>query len=129
MSDPVTQNNNNANDDSILNSIKHLLGIMSDVTAFDMDIIIHINAAFAILASMGVGPASGFKITSASEVWDSFLSQCTPGESTLYEDVKTWMYMKVKLMFDPPTNSPLLDSYNRMINEIEYRMYTQSGGY
>lgn len=127
MSDPVTQNNNT--DESILNSIKHLLGIMSDVTAFDADIIIHINAAFAILASMGVGPSTGFKITSASEVWNAFLSQCTPGEPALYEDVKSWMYMKVKLMFDPPTNSPLLDSYNRLIKEIEYRMYTQSGGY
>lgn len=124
---PVAQNTDT--NESILNSIKHLLGIMSDVTAFDGDIIIHINTAFSILASMGVGPATGFKITSASELWDTFLSQCQPGEPTLYEDVKTWMYMKVKLMFDPPTNSPLLDSYNRMISEIEYRMYTQSGGY
>lgn len=127
MVEPVAQNNDT--NESILNSIKHLLGIMSDVTAFDGDIIIHINTAFSILASMGVGPKTGFKISSASDVWDTFLSKCTPGESTLYEDVKTWMYMKVKLMFDPPTNSPLLDSYNRMINEIEYRMYTQSGGY
>ena len=124
---PVAQNTDT--NESILNSIKHLLGIMSDVTAFDGDIIIHINSAFSILASMGVGPATGFKITSASELWDTFLSQFQPGEPTLYEDVKTWMYMKVKLMFDPPTNSPLLDSYNRMISEIEYRMYTQSGGY
>ena len=124
---PVAQNTDT--NESILNSIKHLLGIMSDVTAFDGDIIIHINTAFSILASMGVGPATGFKITSASELWDTFLSQCQSGEPTLYEDVKTWMYMKVKLMFDPPTNSPLLDSYNRMISEIEYRMYTQSGGY
>lgn len=127
MPEPVTQNNNN--NESILNSIKHLLGVMSDETAFDSDIIIHINSAFSTLASMGVGPSDGFSISSSEAVWEDFLSQCQPGDPKLYSDVKSWMYMKVKLMFDPPANSPLLDSYKNLINEIEYRMYTQSGGY
>ena len=120
-------------DDSILNSIKKLLGIIPDVEAFDQDIIMHINSVFAILASIGIGPANGFRIQSADEVWSSFLDQCIgDGKGTdtnLYEDVKTYMYMKVKLIFDPPTSSSLLDSYNNLIKEIEYRLYTQSGGY
>ena len=120
-------------DDSILNSIKKLLGIIPDVEAFDQDIIIHINSVFAILASIGIGPANGFRIQSADAVWSDFLNQCIgEGKGTdtnLYEDVKTFMYMKVKLIFDPPTSSSLLDSYNNLIKEIEYRLYTQSGGY
>lgn len=120
-------------DDSILNSIKKLLGIIPDVEAFDRDIIIHINSVFAILASIGVGPANGFRITSDQETWSTFLNQCIGegkgSDTNLYEDVKTFMYMKVKLIFDPPSSSPLLDSYNNLIKEIEYRLYTQSGGY
>lgn len=120
-------------DDSILNSIKKLLGIIPDVEAFDQDIIIHINSVFAILASMGVGPANGFRIQSADEQWPEFLNQCVgEGKGTdtnLYEDIKTFVYMKVKLIFDPPASSALLESYNNLIKEIEYRLYTQSGGY
>lgn len=124
---------NASTEDSILNSIKKLLGIIPDVDAFDQDIIIHINSVFAILASIGIGPANGFRIQSADELWSDFLDQCVgEGKGTdtnLYEDVKTFMYMKVKLIFDPPTSSSLLDSYNNLIKEIEYRLYTQSGGY
>lgn len=124
---------NASTDDSILNSIKKLLGIIPDVEAFDQDIIIHINSVFAILASIGIGPANGFRITSAQETWSAFLNQRVgEGKGTdtnLYEDVKTFMYMKVKLIFDPPSSSSLLDSYNNLIKEIEYRLYTQSGGY
>lgn len=127
MSDVVT--NVNSNDDSILISIKKLLGIMPEVTAFDQDIIIHINTVFSILASVGVGPKTGFRITGDSEVWDSFLSQCSDDNPHLYDDVKTYVYMKVKIVFDPPSSSSLLDSYNNLIKEIEYRMYTESGGY
>lgn len=119
----VTINNN-----SILDSIKKLLGIMPEVTAFDPDIIIHINSVFNILQSTGIGPKTGFKITSNSETWDEFLDEC--GENpVLFEDVKTFIYMKVKLLFDPPTSSSLLESYNNLIKEIEYRMYTEAGGY
>ena len=120
-------------EDSILNSIKKLLGIFPDVEAYNQDIIIHINSVFAILASMGVGPTNGFRIQSADEQWSEFLNQCIGegkgADTNLYEDVKTFVYMKVKLIFDPPASSALLDSYNNLIKEIEYRLYTQSGGY
>lgn len=115
--------------ESILNSIKKLLGIIPDVTAFDQDIIIHINSVFSILASIGVGPENGFRIQSDEEKWPDFLDECDQENPQLYEDVKTFIYMKVKLIFDPPNNSALLESYNNLIKEIEYRLYTQSGGF
>ena len=103
--------------DSILTSIKKLLGIAEEYTQFDVDIIKHINTVFMILTQMGVGPPEGFSITGADETWDDFLSG-----STNLEGVKTYVYMKVQLMFDPPTSSAKLDSANRVINELEWRL-------
>ena len=103
--------------DSILTSIKKLLGIAEEYTQFDVDIIKHINTVFMILTQMGVGPPEGFSITGAYETWDDFLSG-----STNLEAVKTYVYMKVQLMFDPPTSSAKLDSANRVINELEWRL-------
>ena len=103
--------------DSILTSIKKLLGIAEEYTQFDVDIIKHINTVFMILTQMGVGPPEGFSITGTYETWDDFLSG-----STNLEGVKTYVYMKVQLMFDPPTSSAKLDSANRVINELEWRL-------
>ena len=103
--------------DSILTSIKKLLGIAEEYTQFDVDIIKHINTVFMILTQMGVGPPEGFSITGADETWDNFLSG-----STNLEGVKTYVYMKVQLMFDPPTSSAKLDSANRIIGELEWRL-------
>lgn len=103
--------------DSILTSTKKLLGIAEEYTQFDVDIIKHINTVFMILTQMGVGPPEGFSITGADETWDDFLSG-----STNLEGVKTYVYMKVQLMFDPPTSSAKLDSANRVINELEWRL-------
>ena len=103
--------------DSILTSIKKLLGIAEEYTQFDVDIIKHINTVFMILTQMGVGPPEGFSITGVYETWDDFLSG-----STNLEGVKTYVYMKVQLMFDPPTSSAKLDSANRVINELEWRL-------
>ena len=103
--------------DSILTSIKKLLGIAEEYTQFDVDIIKHINTVFMILTQMGVGPPEGFSITGVYETWDDFLS----GSANL-EGVKTYVYMKVQLMFDPPTSSAKLDSANRIIGELEWRL-------
>lgn len=103
--------------DSILTSIKKLLGIAEEYTQFDVDIIKHINTVFMILTQMGVGPPEGFSITGVYETWDDFLSG-----STNLEGVKTYVYMKVQLMFDPPTSSAKLDSANRIIGELEWRL-------
>ena len=103
--------------DSILTSIKKLLGIAEEYTQFDVDIINHINTVFMILTQIGVGPPEGFSITGAYETWGDFLS-----DSTKLEGVKTYVYMKVQLMFDPPTSSAKLDSAKRIIGELEWRL-------
>jgi len=117
-------------EEKILSSIKKLLGLNDGVTVFDTDIVIHINTVFANLAQMGVGPRNaegkniGFKISSGNEVWGDFTSN-----DILIENVKTYVYIKVKMVFDPPTSSALIDAYNAQAKELEWRLYTQEGGY
>lgn len=114
-------------EENILNSVKKLLGIMPDITAFDQELIIHINAVFTILHQEGIGPDEGFAISSGEETWSDYFGEDL--SENLYNSVKTLVYMRVKMIFDPPTNSALLDSFNKVINELEYRLYTESGGY
>lgn len=103
--------------ESILNSIKKLLGITEDYDAFDTDIILHINSVFSILSQLGVGPEKAYRITDASNEWDEFT-----GDSECLELVKSYMYMRVRLMFDPPTNSFLVSSMQEQIKEAEWRL-------
>ena len=104
--------------ESILTSIKKLLGIAEEYEHFDNDIIMHINSVFMILTQLGVGPSKGFMITDSSASWDDFL----PEGGEKLQAVKIDMYMKVRLMFDPPTSSAVMESMNRMINELEWRL-------
>lgn len=102
--------------DSILTSIKKLLGIDEECTDFDIDIIIHINSVFVILNQLGVG-SKIFSIEDDTATWRDYL-----GEG--YDDlsfVKTYMYLKVKLLFDPP-NGSVLESYKKSIDELEFRI-------
>lgn len=103
--------------ESILTSIKKLLGIDSSYTHFDADIIIHINSVFSILNQLGIGPPEGFRITGASETWDSYLA-----DEKILDDVKTFMYLKVQLAFDPPSISAVLESKTRLASELEWRI-------
>lgn len=104
--------------ESILLSIKKLLGIAEDYKHFDVDIIMHINSVFPTLRQLGVGPDNGFSISDEISVWTDLL-----GENTkIFEDVKTYVYLKVKLIFDPPLSSVVTDSMNRMISELEWRI-------
>ena len=105
--------------ESILTSIKKLLGIMSDYTNFDDDIIIHINTAFAILNQLGVGPEGGFMIVDANSRWEDYTT-----EKNL-NMVKTYIYLKVRLLFDPPTSTALIESINRTLSEIEWRIFLE----
>ena len=105
--------------ESILTSIKKLLGIMSDYTNFDDDIIIHINTAFAMLNQLGVGPEGGFMIVDANSRWKDYTT-----EKNL-NMVKTYIYLKVRLLFDPPTSSALIESINRTLSEIEWRIFLE----
>lgn len=107
----------NFNTDSILLSIKKLLGILEDDQAFDTDIIIHINYVFMILNQLGIGPVDGFKIESQDETWDQFIQ-----DDKLLEDIKTYIYLKVKLIFDPSLNSSIQGSIERTISELEFRI-------
>lgn len=107
--------------DSILNSIKKLLGITEDYTHFDADIIMHINSVFMILSQLGVGASNGFSISDASAVWSDFL----PDEGNL-ELVKSYMYLKVRLLFDPPQSSAVMDAMNRSIGEFEFRLNVEA---
>lgn len=111
-------------EESILTSIKKLLGINNSVTVFDTDIAFHINTVFANLIQMGVGPENGFKISSDQEVWSDFTN-----DDILIENVKTYVYIKVKMAFDPPASSALIEAYNSQAKELEWRLYTQKGGY
>ena len=103
--------------DSILTSIKKLLGITEEYEHFDQDIIIHINSVFMILNQLGVGPSNGFSITDKTAIWSDFIS-----EGANLESVKSYIYLKVRLLFDPPTTSAVMESMNRMISELEFRL-------
>ena len=104
--------------DSILTSIKKLLGITAEYKQFDPDLIIHINSVFLILKQLGIGPKQGFSISGEYETWDQFL----PEGSTNFEAVKSYMHIKVKLLFDPPTSSAVMEAMNRMASEYEWRL-------
>ena len=104
--------------ESILKSIKKLLGITADYTAFDTDIIIHINSVFATLTQLGVGPPEGFSIIDDSAEWDDFI----PEGSKNLESIKSYVYLKVKLLFDPPASSATISAMNEMIHEYEWRI-------
>ena len=108
--------------ESILDTIKKMLGIESDYTHFDIDIITNINTAFLNLQQIGVGPKSGFSITDNTTKWSDYIS----GEKL--EAVKTYIYLKVRLLFDPPTNAFLVDAMERQIREIEWRLNVQVEG-
>ena len=103
--------------DSILTSIKKLLGIDEEYTQFDSDIIMHINTVFLNLTQLGVGPEEGFLIEDDAATWDDFI-----GDSSQLQAVKTYVYLKVKLLFDPPLSSSVIESINRIISELEWRL-------
>lgn len=107
--------------ESILTSIKKLLGIPEEVDNFDADIIMHINSVFSILTQLGVGPSEGFMITDKTKTWDDFIA-----DKKNIESVKSYVYMKVRLMFDPPISSAVMDCMNRMISELEWRLNVAS---
>ena len=107
-------------EESILTSIKKLLGITEDDTNFDTDIIIHINSVFMVLNQLGVGPSEGFRIEDKYSTWDEYIA-----EDNDLDSVKTYMYLKVKLLFDPPLNSSVLEANKQLINELEWRLNVQ----
>lgn len=103
--------------ESILGSIKKQLGIGEEYTQFDSDVTININTAFSVLTQLGVGPQEGFFIKDKSSKWTDFI-----GEEKKLELVKTYIYLKVKLVFDPPQSSAVIEVYKENIKELEWRL-------
>ena len=102
--------------DSILITIKKMLGIDQAYIVFDSELVVFINTALMVLEQVGLGP-NGFVITGESETWDDFLT-----DMNKFEGVKTYVYIKTRLAFDPPTNSSLLKSFEDTMKELEWRL-------
>ena len=103
--------------DSILNSTKKALGIEPDYEHFDPELIMHINSIFMVLHQLGVGPKEPFRIESENETWDEFLE-----DKTNLDAAKTFMHLRVRLIFDPPSSSFVAESYQKIIDECEWRL-------
>lgn len=113
MSDPSVS-------DSILNSTKKVLGIDPSYDAFDIDIIMHINSALATLTQLGIGPEDGYAIADASVTWNNFLLD--DGNRLKLNNAKTYVYLRLRLIFDPPNTSYVLTAFQDQIKELEWRM-------
>ena len=105
-------------EESILNTVKTMLGPEGDYDDFDTDIIIHINSAFSVLTQLGVGPPKGFRIRDDASTWSDFI----PDDRDDLDLIKDYVYMKVKLIFDPPPNSYTVEALKEQIKEAEWRL-------
>ena len=103
--------------ESILTSIKKLLGVPEEYTHFDADLIMHINSVFMILQQIGVGPEQGFFIEDDSTTWNEYIS-----DSIQMQAVKSYIHLKVKLLFDPPASSAVMECTKQLISELEWRL-------
>lgn len=103
--------------DSILNSIKQVVGVEAEDTAFDVDILMHINSTFSTLNQLGIGPDEGFMLEDSSAVWSDYL-----GDDPQLNSVKTYVYLRVRMLFDPPQNSFTIEAMNKQIAELEWRL-------
>lgn len=104
-------------DDRILPNIKKLLNLAESYEAFDTDVMLHINSAFGTLSQIGIGPAEGFMIEDAEAVWATFL-----GDDPRLNSVKTYVYLRVRMVFDPPSTSFVIDALTKQIQELEWRL-------
>ena len=106
--------------DSILESVKTVLGIPSEDNFFNDNLVLQINSIFSILRQIGCGPAEGYQITGPSNTWDEFLTN----EPEKLQLVKSYLGMRVRQYFDPPTNSTVLQALDRQVSELEWRIST-----
>jgi hypothetical protein len=104
---------------SILTSTKKILGVSSDYTAFDLDIITHINSTFSILNQLGIGPVDGFMIEDDEAEWDDL--EIPQNQLNM---ARTYIYIKVRMLFDPPATSFLIEAMNKQIEEHGWRLNT-----
>lgn len=109
------------NENSILFTVKQMLGLDEDYEVFDTDVITHINTALMTLQQLGVGPESGMFITGLNQTWDDFFSS-----EQMLEAAKTYVYIRVRMVFDPPTNSFVMDSLQKTSDMLEWRLKEQA---
>ena len=102
---------------SILNDVKATLGISYSDSSFDTDIIIHINSVLSVLNQIGIGPSGGLYIENASTLWSALL-----GSTTNIHAVKTYICLRVRILFDPPQTSYLIEAMNNQVRELEWRL-------
>lgn len=108
--------------ESILTSVKKAIGLLEDYEHFDPEIVMHVNSVFSILTQLGVGPSDGFSISDSTTTWDEFI-----GDDPRFNLVQTYMFMKVKLLFDASSmSSTLIDSYTKQCNEYEWRLNVEA---
>ena len=107
--------------DSIVVTIKKMLGLDDAYTPFDTDVIVLINAAFMTLCQMGIGPREGYEVSDYDQTWDEFLTN-----KVMLGAVKTWVYLQVKMGFDPPTNSFVMDAMKQQSEQILFRLNVQA---
>ncbi len=117
LEEEISTTENSELDESILNNIKKLLGLSETDTSFDTDVIIHINSAFMVLNQLGVGPIAGFRISNSDTKWSDYVS-----EDSNLEALKTYIHLKVKIVFDPPLSSTVMDAHKEVIKEMEWRL-------
>lgn len=108
---------------SILNNVKKVVGIDVNNPDFDVDILIYINMAFFTLNQLGIGPATGYAIEDASPTWDAFI-----GSDLRLNSVKAYVCLRVRLVFDPPTTSYMIDSMKQLVQELEWRLNVKREG-
>lgn len=107
-------------DDSILTSVKKALGIPSDYEHFDRDILLHLNTVMSILNQLGVGPEEGFIVEDDSTLWSDLFDGDIDTNKMMY--VKSYVCLRVRLLFDPPTSSGAIDAMERQMRELEWRI-------
>ena len=107
--------------DSILATIKKIIGLDAEYTPYDMDIIVLINSVFMTLHQLGIGPAEGFSIKDYSAKWSDFVTN-----NIRLNAVQEYVYMKVRMVFDPPGNSFVMDALKENCKELEFRMNVQA---
>ncbi len=108
--------------DSILNSVKKLLGIDAEYTAFDIDILVGINSALMTCMQLGIGPDEGFTVVDSDQTWGDFVGE----DLTQLQAVKQYVYLKTRLIFDPPESSSVATSMENASKELEWRLNVQS---
>lgn len=102
---------------SILDSTKKMLGLETDYTVFDLDVITHINTVFSVLTQLGIGPERGFSIEDSSTTWDEYL-----GGNKLLSTIKSYVYLRVRILFDPPSAGYVLTAIENQVKELEWRI-------